>query len=226
MSTVMHPSEYQCRRCGTCCCKGGPALHVQDETLVTSGKILLKDLCTIREGEPAFDNIRGVVSPAPSDIIKIKGVSDTDATCRFLNQETVGCTIYEHRPAECRVLTCWDTQAIMAMYDQDRLTRGRLLSRLPGLFDLVDEHQHRCGYPRVAELATAIKSGKMGGTATEELLGMVRYDQSLRQVTVERSRLDPSLLDFLFGRPLAETLRRFQIKMIRNGPRITLVPAF
>ncbi|WP_054032588.1 YkgJ family cysteine cluster protein [Desulfatitalea tepidiphila] len=226
MSTVMHPSEYQCRRCGTCCCKGGPALHVQDETLVTSGKILLKDLCTIREGEPAFDNIRGVVSPAPSDIIKIKGVSDTDATCRFLNQETVGCTIYDHRPAECRVLTCWDTQAIMMMYDQDRLTRSRLLSRLPGLFDLVGEHQHRCAYPRVAELATAIKNRKMGGTAAKELLGMVRYDQSLRQVTVERSRLDPSLLDFLFGRPLAETLRRFQVKIIRNGPRITIVPAF
>ena len=66
----------------------------------------------------------------------------------------------------------------------------------------------------------------MGGTAAKELLGMVRYDQSLRQVTVERSHLDPSLLDFLFGRPLAETLRRFQIKMIRNGPRITIVPAF
>jgi len=226
MSTASHPSEYQCRRCGTCCCKGGPALHVQDETLVTSGKILLKDLCTIREGEPAFDNIRGVVSPAPSDIIKIKGVSDKDATCRFLNQETVGCTIYEHRPVECRVLTCWDTQAIMAMYDQDRLTRARLLSRLPGLFDLVGEHQHRCGYRRVAELAAAIKNGDEGGGTAEELLAMIRYDQSLRQVTVERSRLDPALLDFLFGRPMTETLPRFQVKMSRNGSRITIVPAF
>jgi hypothetical protein len=167
------------------------------------------------------------VSPAPTDIIKIKGAAANDATCRFLDQEEVGCTIYDHRPVECRVLTCWDSHAIMEMYDRDRLTRHQLLARLPGLIDLVGEHQQRCSYQRVGKLAEKIKSTRSGDKeSVEALLTMIRYDQSLRQVTVERTRLDPELLDFLFGQPLAITLRRFQVKLMKNGARITIASAF
>lgn len=219
--------KYECRRCGTCCCKGGPALHLEDESLVATGRIPLKELLTIRQGEPAFDNVRGVVSPAPSDIIKIKGASPADATCRFLDQEAVGCTIYDHRPVECRVLTCWDSRAITEMYERDRLTRDRLLARLPGLSDLVAEHQERCNYQEIGRLAERIKSDQdNNGEGVEALLAIVRYDQSIRQVTVERTRLDQGLLDFLFGQPLTETLRRFKVKLVREGERITIVPAF
>ena len=227
MADEMTQIQYQCRRCGTCCCKGGPALHLEDEELVVSGRIPLKELFTIRQGEPAFDNVRGVVSPAPTDIIKIKGAAQTDATCRFLNQEEVGCTIYDHRPVECRVLTCWDSRAITEMYDRDRLTRDRLLSRLPGLSDLVAEHQERCSYRGIGLLTERIKSAQdENGEAAKALLATVRYDQSLRQVTVERSRLDRELLDFLFGLPLTETLIRFKVKLVRNGEHITIVSAF
>ena len=215
--------KNRCRRCGTCCAKGGPALHRSDREVVDSGKIPLKCLFTIRQGEPAYDNIRRCIAPAATDIIKVKGAADNDATCIFLDQERVGCEIYESRPVECRVLTCWDTRAIMAMYDRERLTRADLLSRLPGLNDLVTEHQERCGYEQVAIWAERIKSGQDAEQAVEALLHAIRYDQSLRQVAVTRAHLDPGLLEFLFGRPLSVTIRMFRLKLARKGEQVTIV---
>jgi Fe-S-cluster containining protein len=218
--------KNQCRRCGTCCGKGGPALHLEDREAVDSGKILLKCLFTLRQGEPVYDNIRRLIAPATTDIIKIKGAADNDTTCLFLNQEHIRCDIYDSRPVECRVLTCWDTRAVMAMYDQERLTRGQLLSRLAALNDLVAEHQERCDYGRVALWADAIRKERKGAEAVQALLDAIRYDQSLRQVAVTRTRLEPGLLEFLFGRPLSVTIRMYGIKLAKIEGRITIVPSF
>ena len=213
-NTIESQKQNQgCRRCGTCCCKGGPALHMQDRELVESGKIFLKFLFTIRQGEPAFDNVKGLIAPAATDIIKIKGAGENDATCHFLDQEQVGCQIYDGRPIECRTLTCWDTQAIVALYDKERLTRADLLSRMTALHELMAEHQERCNYVRVGQWADMIRSGDRAQEAAAALSEVVLYDQSVRQVTVERAHLDPDLLDFLFGRPLSSTIRMFKIKM-------------
>jgi len=216
-STPSDAPLRHCRRCGTCCCKGGPALHQEDREKVETGKIPLKDLFTIRQGEPAYDNVRRMAAPAATDIIKIKGTAPNDATCCYFDQEQVGCRIYELRPLECRTLSCWDTSAIMEIYDKDRLTRADLLSRLPGLSDLVVEHQARCSYERVARCAADVRKDASNAAAVETLLEIVRYDQSLRQVTVERTRLDPELLDFLFGCPLSETINRYKVKLDRSG---------
>jgi hypothetical protein len=193
--------------------------------MVDSGRIPLKCLFTIRQGEPSYDNIRRVIAPAASDIIKVKAVGQDDATCIFLNQERVGCEIYEARPVECRLLTCWDTRAIVSMYDQDRLTRADLLSRLPALQDLVAEHQERCSYGQVADWSARIKKEPADTAAVEALLHAMRYDQSLRQVAVSRARLDVGLLEFLFGRPLSATIRMFRVKLARKGAQVTIVPS-
>jgi len=194
---------------------------------VDSGKIALKWLFTIRQGEPAFDNVKGLLEPAASDIIKIKGADENDATCHFLDQDQVACRIYEARPSECRALTCWDTQAIADLYGKDRLARTDLLSRLPGLHDLVAEHQERCSYSQVGKWADMIRQGgDRRQEAAAELSAIIRYDQSLRQVAVERVRMDPDLLDFLFGRPIATTLRAFNIKMIEKDSQTTIEPLF
>lgn len=199
-------------------------MHRQDQTLVSSGKIPLKCLFTIREGEPAYDNIRGVITAATTDIIKIQGGAGGDRTCLFMQQEPVGCAIYADRPAECRVLQCWDTQPLIKMYEQDRLTRKDLLERLTGLWDLVAEHQVRCDYSQIARLAARIKSGQDVQEASEALLAMIRYDKSLRQVTVERTHLDSELLLFLFGRPLVVTLASFQLKISMVGKGLVIQP--
>lgn len=214
----------ECRRCGTCCRKGGPTLHLEDQELVESGIIELKQLLTIRQGEPAFDNITGVVAPAVTDIIKIKGVSEGSDICRLYDADTKGCGIYGQRPAECRALKCWDIREIEMLYNCRRLTRRHLLSSVDGLWDLVQEHQARCDYSHVAELASQVKLVHPRPESEKMLLGMIRYDENIRQLTCERAGLAPEMLPFLFGRPLSFTIRMFQLKLVRSNQGLSLRP--
>jgi Fe-S-cluster containining protein len=189
-----------CRRCGTCCRKGGPALHLEDKPLLTSGQIPLGHLYTIRRGERVHDNVAGTLIPAPSDIIKIKGTGSA-WTCRYFCPDQAGCAIYPHRPLECRLLKCWDTIDLMQNYNRRRLTRRNLLSQVEGLWDLVTNHQQRCDYNRLYPLLKAPQPNRL-------LAESIRYDAVIRELVVAKARLDPDMLDVLFGRPLSLTLHR------------------
>ena len=218
------PSTGQsCRRCGTCCRKGGPALHRQDAPLINDGRIPAEALYTIRPGEPVQDNVAGHLSFAEDDIIKIRGRND-GWCCRFLEEATNRCTIYDHRPAECRALQCWDTRAIEALYAQERLTRRDLLQGVAGLWELIEDHERRCDYRRIHDLA-----GRLSGKPAEQkatlgaITEMVKYDESLRQLLVENGHTPAGMLDFLLGRPLTQTLPGFHIRVESSAGRIRLV---
>jgi Fe-S-cluster containining protein len=213
-----------CRRCGTCCRQGGPALHLEDRELVESGRIPMQHLFTIRQGEPAYDNVTGTIAPAVTDIIKLKGARPGSDVCCFYESAGKVCGIYGHRPAECRALQCWDTQGIEALYRCRRLERRHLLAKAAGIWELVQEHQQRCDYGDVADLAALLKQASFPEEPHDKLLEMVRYDQSLRQVTTERTGLNPEWLPFLFGRPLSFTLQMFKLKLSRTGNSTRLVP--
>jgi Fe-S-cluster containining protein len=216
-------SDQTCQRCGTCCRKGGPGLHREDGRLVTDGLIPTEALYTIRTGEPIQDNVAGRPAYAEADIIKVKGSAD-GWCCRFLEDPTNRCTIYDHRPLECRALQCWDTRSIEALYNRDRLTRQDLLAGVEGLWDLVVDHDRRCAYPRIRDLA-----GRLSGDPSEKaaalsaITEMVKYDESLRALLVENGHTPATMLDFLLGRPLTQTLPGFHIKVESTEGRIRLV---
>ena len=98
----------QCMRCGTCCLKGGPALHTEDLQLVLQNRIQLAHLVTIRQGEPALSTLGDRLEYLQAEIIKLKGQAN-DWACLFFDRQTTSCTIYQHRPLECSLLKCWDT---------------------------------------------------------------------------------------------------------------------
>jgi Fe-S-cluster containining protein len=214
-----------CRRCGTCCRKGGPALHLEDRPLVADGLIPAHQLYTIRPGEPVQDNVAGRPAYADTDIIKIKG-DGADGCCRFLDRSSNTCTIYDHRPLECRVMLCRDTRAIEAVYDRERLTRQDLLQGVAGLWDLIVDHEQRCGYGRIRDLAGGLAGDDREKTAAlGAVTEMVKYDESLRQLLVENGHTPAAMLDFLLGRPLTRTLPGFHIQVKSAGGRIRLVPS-
>lgn len=215
-------TDLVCQRCGTCCKAGGPALHREDRDLVASGKIPLKDLYTIRKGELARDNVQGTLQPVTSELIKIKGVG-CSWTCCYYGPESKGCTIYEDRPLECRVLNCRDTAAIEAIYDRQRLTRKDLLDAVPHLWDLVEGHEEKCSYRVLAEMAARLKKGP-NQAAADNLVEMVGYDAHLRELITEKGRPDPALLDFLFGRPLTDTLPGFGLQSYQKGGKLVITP--
>lgn len=182
---------------------------MEDLELVVKGKILLKNLFTIREGETARDNIRDVLYAVDSDIVKIK--SRKNGSCIFLYKTGTEyfCSHYESRPLECRVLNCRDTMGIESVYNRDRLTRRHIVSGIKGLWELIEEHQSRCRPRKIEELASGLKSGSE--EAASELRELVSFDAHLRSLTVEKGGLEPGTADFLFGRPVSETIRAFGV---------------
>lgn len=209
----------RCRRCGTCCKKGGPSFHLEDRHLIDQGVIPCSRIYTIRRGEPAHDNIEGGVLPVENDLIKIKGIGNA-WTCIFYDDALKGCGIYDNRPLECRVLKCWDTAEIEALYRKNRLTRKDLLGHVQGLWDLIADHQIRCSYDDIRELLVGVKKREI--VSIEKLREMVLYDLNLRHLVTEKGPVTTEMTDFLLGRPLVETLKPMGVSLLNREGRLTL----
>lgn len=208
MAKIMKPSSVRqpsCQRCGTCCRKGGPALHVEDRDLVLQGVIHTRHLYTIRRGEFARDPVRGELIRVDGDIIKIKG-RDGSWACRFLDEGANACRIYENRPVECRHLECRDTSHFEQVYRLGRLSRKDLLADVQGLWELIEDHERRCDYDRIRRLPEC-QPGSGAAGVERELAEMGRYDAELRRLMAARGGLEPEMLDFLLGRPVETVLR-------------------
>ncbi|MGA6926812.1 MAG: YkgJ family cysteine cluster protein [Desulfosarcina sp.] len=203
-----------CRRCGTCCEKGGPALHRDDRPLVDQGHIPAGCLFTIRKGERVIDNVNGVPEFLAEEILKIKGQNGLWC-CFFYDRPSRGCRIYDHRPVECRALNCRDTRRIEAIYRTARLTRRDLLGGISGLWELIADHEQRCGYQVLQALVgEGLDPSRL--KQEKEILEIVRFDAHIRELTVERAGLDGRLLEFIFGRPLIDTIKTFGIQLVKT----------
>ena len=188
--------------------------------LIDKGVIPSRYLYTIREGELARDNVKGHLMPVDSDIIKIKGKKG-GWMCVYFDEIHRKCTIYDDRPLECRALKCWDTRELEQCYADARLTRKDLVSEVNGLWELVEDHQARCDYEKIRQLIDDL-TGVKPNHARRKLLEIIRYDAEIRNLVVAKGGLDADMLDFLFGRPLTQTLANYGIKIHQEGTKIRL----
>ncbi len=185
--------------------------------MIDDGRIPARCLFTLRRGERVRDNVKGSLAPLSEEIIKIKGHADK-WTCLFYDQSSRGCAIYDHRPLECRALNCRDTRRIEAVYDTTRLTRQDLLSGVNGLWELIEDHEHRCSYEELhARVEEGIHQGRL--KQEESILEIIRFDAHIRQLVAEKGGVDSRMLDFIFGRPLCDTIKMFDIKLIGSNRR-------
>lgn len=127
-------TDIDCRGCGTCCRKGGPALHTQDLELFRAGHLAPEHCLTLRAGELARE-LSGDLRPLERELVKLRprqilgqSARNGDWSCLFLNQSDSRCGVYAHRPAECRALLCRDTWAIKTLHAVDRVTRLDVLA--------------------------------------------------------------------------------------------------
>lgn len=215
MESNMDNAQAQCTRCGTCCEKGGPALHAEDLDLVLHKKIPAEDLYTIRRGETVHDNVSGQLMNTPQEIIKLRSAKNT-AACVYYDAGQKACRIYDIRPLECRLMECWDTGPLEAAYEADRLDRESIFGNLDWLMDLIRTHEEKCGYERIAALVEKRQFKDAG--ASEDILEAVRYDAEMRRVVQEKAGMGEGMLDLIFGRPLEKTIPvQFGIKLVRNS---------
>lgn len=215
-----------CKQCGTCCRKGGPALHRQDEALLKDGVLRAQDLVSFRAGELVRDEAEGSIVPLPQEIVKIAppaGSRPDDWTCRFLMGSHT-CFLYGRHPAECRALFCQAPDALLSMSGENRLDRRAVceLLKAPAWWsELMDAHDERCGYARLTELAPALNTDE---DARRAFLEIVEYDRAFRELVADKQAALPLELDFLFGRPLLRTVIMYGLDA-RTAPDggITLV---
>jgi Fe-S-cluster containining protein len=200
-----------CIRCGECCIRSSPTLQAEDLSLVEAGVIAVKDLYTIRRGELVWDNVIEALTIAQEEILKVK--EKKGGGCIFYDGTAKACTIYEKRPAQCSAMACWDTAEFMRVYKEAKLAREDVI-RDRVLLGLIEAHETRCSYEELQDHVKAIE--EEGEKAVEKIIELLRFDFQMRPFLVQKLRLNPEEMDFLFGRPLVETIVMFGLKVIRE----------
>ncbi len=212
------PQQTTCRRCGTCCAKGGPALHKADLPLIT--RLALGDLITIRQGEPVFSPIVDGIEPARTELIKLAGQKDS-WTCCFFNQAMNSCGIYAHRPVECRLLKCWEPATITNIIYKDCLSRKDVVPADDEmdnkLWELIEIHEGHCAFAKVAMLSAKFaETGEQKNL--DEIAGIVNLDLKIRQRAMQVRPLSVAEELLYFGRPLFKSLAFYHLAF-QEGPQ-------
>lgn len=205
----------QCQRCGTCCLKGGPALHRTDLDLYFEKHLSKEHLLTLRKGELAFDNVQNRVISLDEEIIRVRSDQDSRA-CIFFDASQNACRIYAHRPWECRALKCWDTGELEMGYAKHRLKRLDVIKRESALGEIISDHEDNCSYAQITKLVSDIKKNQ-DNNALKKLDSILKYDQGLRGQLFQKAGASQHELDFLLGRSLETTLPGLGLEVQTKG---------
>jgi Fe-S-cluster containining protein len=203
-----------CVRCGECCKRGSPTLNHEDLDFIRQGILKVEQLYTLRKGEIGYSPIDDEPIRLPEERIKIKEKKGS-GQCNFYDNSEGACTIYKDRPLQCRALECWNPKSYERAFSGEMLCRRDTVSQDQEINRLIDEHDRKCPFTEIEGLLK--RAGKGSDDAMKSLIDMLRYDYYLRALMVEKAAVNPDRLDFLFGRPLTETIRIFGLKVEREG---------
>lgn len=205
----MAAEQTSCNRCGNCCEKGGPALHLQDLELIRSGTIPISSLITVRKGELVHNPVTGKVQPASVEVVKLVGTGRTWNCCYYDSQ--AGCTIYNNRPHACKLLKCWDNEALLAVVEKDTLDRLAILETDHPMVPIIQEHEGVCPCIGIGEVYD--KRGNLLEKQKQEIGRLVREDLRFRQRIIRDFDLKLSEELFFFGRPFFQLLQPLGVRI-------------
>ena len=213
--------QQKCKRCGTCCKKGGPILHSEDLPLFHEKILSLERLVTIRKGELSFNPIKNIVEPAGQELIKIAGKNGS-WECVFYDDVQSACTIHKNRPIECRLLQCWDTEAIKNISGKNCLNRFDLLKIDDKLKELITLHEQNCSWDKVNSLLLHLSDQAQQADVIKKLTDIMQEDLIIRDKAVSQFRLTLQQELFYLGRPLFQALQYPGLKVSFEGNSLRL----
>lgn len=195
--------QNECKRCGTCCKKGGPALHTQDLPLIEKGILSFEKLITIRKGELAHDPVSNSIAPVKTELLKICGIKNS-WTCIFYDKTRNGCTIYDHRPLACRILKCWDTDDILELIGKNLLSRLDIVKEGNPLRERIIEHETLFPCPDLKTISRTVS--RSSRKTVKKLERIINKDLTYRIRAIDEFNLSVAQEMFCFGRPLFQLL--------------------
>jgi Fe-S-cluster containining protein len=211
---IAYGTRPYCFRCGDCCHLGSPSLHPEDAELLSRGVLSTRQIYTLRRGEPAKFNIDGRIGALPSELIKIKQHQEKHH-CIFYEKNQRGCTIYDHRPLQCRVQACWAPEGLEKLWQQAKLTRRHLFKEDQDLLEMLEVHDERCD-PRKLDAAFTRLHDTGDLAVLDEVLDLLRQDTAIRAFVIKKLNREDEELDFLLGRPLVEIVRAYGMKVEKD----------
>jgi Fe-S-cluster containining protein len=214
---IAYSTRPYCLRCGECCRLESPSLHLEDAELLAKGLISTRQIFTLRRGEPVRLNIEGKLGTLPSELIKFKEDQEK-GYCRFYSENQKSCDIYENRPSQCRFQQCWNPEALEKHWQEQKLTRRDILKNDPDLMELLELHDERCDPERLNHLFIHLHHTR-DTTVLDQVLEILRQDLAIRSLATTKLNRDPEELDFLLGRPLAEIIHSYglRVEMDQDG---------
>ncbi|MBC8208384.1 MAG: YkgJ family cysteine cluster protein [Desulfobulbaceae bacterium] len=216
---MLRENQSECYRCGTCCRKGGPALHGPDLELIRSGRIPRKDLITIRRGELVFNPVADGVQPVAVELVKLRGVG-SEWSCCYYDTLSRGCMIYDHRPQACESLKCWRPKESLALVEQDCLTRLDIMDSDDPLRVFVKEHEQLCTCPDLGAVPAGLER-ELEKTLSD-LQRLVDNDLLFRQRILDKFDLDLAEELFYFGRPIFQILAGLGVQAVNHPGGVRL----
>lgn len=209
-----------CDRCGKCCGMGGPVLQQEDMRLLMSGILSQDSLYTVREGELVL--IPGERDPKEFfiEVIKVKEKNE-GGECFFYEGGGV-CKIYENRPVQCRDYQCWAPNEQLTGLESTRLRREDIFGGVPLLMDAIARHNEKCSYEKLGVSLERASGGDEEGI--EDVIDMLQYDASLRELLQEKLSLTPDAAALVLGRPLSKTINVFGFHVVQEGETCIIMP--
>lgn len=195
-----------CKRCGTCCRRGGPALHYEDQVLLDREIIKPENLITIRRAESALNPINNQIEASAKEFVKIAGIAGS-WQCSFYQEAPPACLIHHDRPLECRLLQCQDTGLLEKVIGHNYLNRSRIIPDSNPILETIIAHEELCSYNDANELVGHLEPRKDNSEVCDALNKIILKDLSIRNQAVSLYDLTIGLEMFYFGRPMFQTIR-------------------
>lgn len=211
-----------CLRCGACCEGASPSLFREDKRLFDDGIVTRAQAVTLRAGERVRLPAGGGSEALAEETIKLREDPETGC-CVFYDAEERRCGIYLERPLQCRAQACWDVSDVeKVLAKETRLTRADLVDPDEPVAPALPAHEARCSVLGLAEAFEDAAGGREDAMAA--VIGALAWETEMRPLLAERLPLPEEELDFYFGRPLAQVVEQFGVRVVEDGEGYRLEP--
>ena len=159
--------------------------------------------------------------PITQELIKIGG-KGKDWECAFWERDNKLCTIYEHRPLECRLLECWNPSPLEDAVGQNTLTRADIIAQDDPINELIRFHELHCPIPPPDKIRMALSSEGAGPEVLAKLTELVHRDLVVRAEAIGGYDIPLPLEILYFGRPIHVILNAHGLRAIENNETIRI----